>query len=214
MSLFDLAKRSMDETSEPSGPATASAVEDPSQIPAAPDEHIAAVPSSVAIPQSTALVRVNAKAPAGVDITAIVVPDGAYICEWNEAGRPVFRDVKSNKLVKGGGRLTGASVGRAPGLAKMIDGMVNMGGIISFLQDVAIGKLASGAKMADRIKAAEILLDRRYGKPQQHVEIKDESASEARKEARRMSTAELTEAVERFRYVLSKENVQDAELVE
>ena len=145
------------------------------------------------------------------------VPDGHYIAAWSPNGKPIIRDKASGQILKGSGGYAGAGKGRAPGLAKMVQDIVHFPAIIQFLQDVAVGKLAAGTKMADRIKAAEILLDRRYGKPTQHVELKDDTAqSEARREIESMTTKQLASTVDQLRSLLARkdESIVDAEIVE
>lgn len=153
--------------------------------------------------------------PGSVDLALVPVPEGAYVAGYAPSGKPILRDKITKLIVKGSGGLPGGGKGRAPGLAKMVRDIVHVPGIISFLQDVAIGKLAAGAKMADRIKAAEILLDRGYGKPTQHVELKDETAkSEVRKAVETMSTEKLAETVERLRNLVAQKVATDADIVE
>lgn len=180
-------------------------------------------PREQRVSESRTAERGDAPAPAGVDTsTALVafggkVPDGCYIAAWSDTGKPVLRDKQTGKLIKGSGALPGAGKGRAPGLSKMVRDIVHIPGIITFLQDVAVGKLAAGTKMADRIKAAEILLDRGYGKPSQHVEIDDKTAqSETRREIEAMTTQKLASTVEQLRTLIARKDeiVTDAEIIE
>lgn len=176
-----------------------SAAPDRSRVPANPNrEHVPAPPG---VPQP--------------DLS--LVPANVYVAGYSDNGKPILRERNTNKLVKGSGALPGAGKGRAPGLAKMVRDIVHIPGIIQFLQDVAIGKLAAGTKMADRIKAAEIILDRGYGKPSQHVEIKDDTAqSEARKQVEKMTTEKLSATVDQLRALIARKDevITDAEIVD
>ncbi len=239
MSLFDSINRpGVDPGHQTStNPPAPRPVQDPSQKPAAPQHSSAAesstIGSEIAVADSMLAeldgtrprMRPLAARPATghpiapptpEQVAIVPVPEGCYVAGFADNGKPIIRDEKTKALVKGSGALPGAGKGRAPGLAKMVRDIVHIPGIIQFLQDVAVGKLAAGAKMADRIKAAEILLDRGYGKPTQHVELKDETTqSEVRKQVEAMTTKELAATVDKLRgLVAQKTPISDAELVD
>lgn len=89
--------------------------------------------------------------------------------------------------------------GRPQGLAKRVREMVNFDQAIQTLVDIAWGKLAPASRVADRIKAIELLFDRGFGKAQQIVDIKDGNATPASSGLKHMSTPKLIATVEAMR---------------
>lgn len=163
--------------------------------------------------QETAMVIAPADAR---NPTGNPLPPGAFIDGIGAGGKPIIRDKDTKRIVKGSAPLPNA--GKPQHLSKIVRDIVHFPGIVSFLQDLAIGKLAAGARMADRVKAAEILLDRGFGKPQVHVEVKDETAASAREKVAHLATADLANTVDGLRRLLALQKPEpepiDAEIIE
>jgi KTSC domain len=72
--------------------------------------------------------------------------------------------------------------GRPRGLERIARDVVEKNGgfeaLMQFLADVAIGKLAAAAQIKDRLKAADMLCERGYGKPKAIVEIVEDAAAQ------------------------------------
>lgn len=120
----------------------------------------------------------------------------------------------NGRLMKGHHGVPGS--GRPKGLAARVRQLVNFDKAIETLQEIAWGRLAPSARMADRIKAIEILFDRGHGRPQVTVDIK-EGSSTNRERVRAMSFGELMAAVEGMRQLAepkTDDDVEDAEEVQ
>ena len=107
--------------------------------------------------------------------------------------------------------------GRPKGLAARVRQMVDFDKAITTLMEIAWGKLAPSARMADRIKAIEILFDRGHGKPQVTVDIKEGGVTASKQRVQAMSFAELVAATEAMRQLTEKstdDDIEDAEEVQ
>lgn len=102
--------------------------------------------------------------------------------------------------------------GRPKALAGRVRDLVDFDQAINTLVEIAWGKLAPAARIADRIKAIELLMDRGYGKPSLTVDVKENSAANA--SFKNMSTPRLVATVEAMRQLAAPDDVTDAELIQ
>lgn len=117
----------------------------------------------------------------------------------------------NGRLLPGHGGVPGS--GRPKGLAKRVRDMVDFDKAIETLVQIAWGTLAPSARMADRIKAIEILMDRGFGKPQVTVDIKEGSGID-RTRLQATPYEKLVAMVEGMRALQSSDNTIDAEEVQ
>jgi hypothetical protein len=123
------------------------------------------------------------------------------------------RDAKG-RLLPGHGGVPGS--GRPKGLAARVRQLVDFDKAIITLQDIAWGKLAPSARMADRLKAIEILMDRGHGKPQVTIDIKEGGTSATKQRLQSMTFEQLVTMTEGMRALASgvSDDASDADIVE
>jgi hypothetical protein len=89
--------------------------------------------------------------------------------------------------------------GRPIGLASRVREIVDFDKAIETLVEIAWGKLAPASRVADRIKAIELLFDRGHGKAVQAVEMRDGPMSANAQRIKQMPTEKLIATVEAMR---------------
>lgn len=80
------------------------------------------------------------------------------------------------------------------------------------LCEIAWGKLAAGARLADRMRAIEILYDRIHGRAREHVTFDDQGKGASSLQGR--SLQELIGMRERLRTLRGGDGVQEAEVID
>lgn len=107
--------------------------------------------------------------------------------------------------------------GRPRGLERIARDVVEKNGgfeaLMQFLADVAIGKLAAAAQIKDRLKAADMLCERGYGKPKAIVEIVEDAAAQD-EDVSEYSLDQLMQLREILRSPKRVPVIVDAEIIE